>query len=145
EEYQQFFNQTRSLLLIAGVDGYTKKVNPAYEIVSGYSAKSLMAVPFTAFIHPDDRELAVLEIQQGLEQTYLHDLHRRICSPDRSIRHLRLDCTTSLDNQYFYVVGEDVTEQLEFEKTLAELDRFARSTLDALSCHIAILDERGVI
>jgi PAS domain-containing protein len=42
-------------------------------------------------------------------------------------------------------VHTDVTDQKRAEEALAESERFARSTLDALSTHIAILDEKGLI
>lgn len=42
-------------------------------------------------------------------------------------------------------VTRNVTEQVAAEQRLAESERFARSIVDALSLHIAILDERGII
>ena len=42
-------------------------------------------------------------------------------------------------------VHTDVTEQKQAAEALAESERFARSTLDALSAHICILDERGFV
>jgi PAS domain-containing protein len=39
----------------------------------------------------------------------------------------------------------DIAERKKVEKALTVSERFARSTLDALSTHIAILDERGLI
>ena len=39
----------------------------------------------------------------------------------------------------------DITERKEAEEALAESQRFLRSTLDALSAHIAVLDEEGTI
>ena len=42
-------------------------------------------------------------------------------------------------------VHTDITEQMQAKEALAESERFARSTLDSLSAHIAILDETGLI
>ena len=47
--------------------------------------------------------------------------------------------------RYVGIVAQDISERKKAEEALAESERFARSTLDALSTHIAILDERGVI
>ncbi len=43
------------------------------------------------------------------------------------------------------VLAHDVTARRQAEAALRDSERFARSTLDALSAHLAILDERGVI
>lgn len=42
-------------------------------------------------------------------------------------------------------VSSDISKRKQDEETLREAERFARSTLDALSAHIAILDENGTI
>ncbi len=42
-------------------------------------------------------------------------------------------------------MGHDITELKELEHALRESERFARATVDALSAHIAILDEEGTI
>lgn len=42
-------------------------------------------------------------------------------------------------------IGRDITPLKDIEIQLRESERFARATVDALSAHIAILDENGVI
>jgi PAS domain S-box-containing protein len=42
-------------------------------------------------------------------------------------------------------VSRDITERKRVESALQESDRFGRATVDALSAHIAILDETGTI
>lgn len=43
------------------------------------------------------------------------------------------------------IAAEIITDHIRTRRALAESERFARSTVDALSAHIAILDETGVI
>lgn len=145
EEFQQFFDQSRSLLLIAGFDGFLKKANPACFRMSGYSMDELRSIPFVEMVHAEDRETVVREMEQGLRQGYSREFSVRYCRPDGTIRQLSLNSTTSHVDQRFYFVGEDVTDRKQLEEALAESERFARSTLDALRTHIAIIDERGVI
>jgi PAS domain S-box-containing protein len=42
-------------------------------------------------------------------------------------------------------IAVDITEQMQVENAIREAERFARSTLDALCAHVAILDQDGVI
>lgn len=45
----------------------------------------------------------------------------------------------------FAVTWRDATERVKVRKALLEAEKFARSALDALSAHIAIIDQEGVI
>ena len=42
-------------------------------------------------------------------------------------------------------IERDTTERIQHAQALQESERFARSTVDALSAHLAILDESGKI
>ena len=43
------------LLCVAGVDGYFKRVGPAWTAKLGWSVEELLSRPFAEFVHPDDR------------------------------------------------------------------------------------------
>jgi len=61
DELREFVNLSLNLLCIAGVDGYFKYVNPAWETTLGYTQEELLSHPYLDFVHPEDREVTVRE------------------------------------------------------------------------------------
>src|SRR5215467_11347336 len=60
----RFFELSLDLLCIAGMDGFFKRVNPAWERTLGYTPAEMTAAPFLDFVHPDDRLSTVAEVQK---------------------------------------------------------------------------------
>jgi len=53
-EYELFFKYSMDMYVIAGVDGYFKRANPAFCNVLGRTEAELLSRPFAELIHPDD-------------------------------------------------------------------------------------------
>ena len=81
DQLDRFFALSLDLMCIVSMDGYFKRINPAFTKTLGWSAEELMARPFLEFVHPDDRvatfrqveKLVVNEIvMKNYENRYLH-------------------------------------------------------------------------
>ncbi len=104
---------------------------------------------FLNAIHPDDRE----NVQQALtptiqqEQFYLPEF--RIVRPNGTIRYIQAIGQVIFDatDQPIRLLGtlQDITRRKRLENALRDSERFARSTIDALSAHLCVLNETGTI
>jgi len=58
-EDERFFNLSLDMLCIWGADGYFKRLNPAWQVVLGWTITELLSGPWLDSIHPDDRAATV--------------------------------------------------------------------------------------
>ena len=64
DELNRFFTLSLDFLGIASVDGYFKRVSPAVKDVLGWTVEEFLARPYLEFVHPDDREATIREVER---------------------------------------------------------------------------------
>jgi PAS domain S-box-containing protein len=126
-ELGTFFEASPDLLCIAGLDGYFRRLNAAWEKTFGWTTAELMAHPYTRYVHPDDlamvrREVAAVAAGKG-SATFEHRYRCR----DGSYRWLSWNSTPVPEEGLVYAVARDVTQQ----RQAAEELRKAREAADA--------------
>ena len=133
-------------MVVAGFDGYVKRVNPAVQSIGGWSSiDEIKAGPFLDYFHPEDRDQVAATIQRLKAGSSTQAFEARSRSQVDSYKWFSWSATSFPDWQVIYATAQDISERRKAEEAIAESERFARSTLDALSAHIAILDESGMI
>jgi PAS domain S-box-containing protein len=144
EELDKFFNLSFDMLCIAGTDGFFKQLNPGWQKKLGYSIEELTAAPFIDFVHPDDREATIQEVEKlsvGIDTISFENRYR--CK-DGSYRHLSWNATSFVERQLIYAIGRDVTNLKQTEEALRRSEeRFRLMVENVVDYAILTLDTDG--
>ncbi len=137
-DIEKFFNLSVDMLCIAGVDGYFKRLNPAFQRTLGWSLEELLSRPFYEFIHPEDVERTIAEIEKlgGGEPTVSFE-HRFSCA-DGGYKCLVWAAHPEPETGLLYAVARDVTELKRAQ------ERF-RLAVESSPAAAVMVDEAGAI
>lgn len=123
EERASFFTLSTDMLCVVGLDGYLRRVNPAFEKTYGYTADELLAAPIFDFLHPEDRPVLKAEyvkLSTGEPTTYLENRGR--CK-DGSYKWVGRTYLPVPEEGLAYGVGREVTRRRRCASRPGEPDR----------------------
>jgi PAS domain S-box-containing protein len=121
-ELELLFNHSLQMLCIAGVDGYFRRLNPAFEATLGFTRQELMSRPFIDFVHPYDRSATLRELARlGQGHATVQFENRYLCK-DGSYRWLSWTSTPAHRGQMVYACALDITYRKRLEISLAARD-----------------------
>jgi len=132
QELVDFFSLSMDLLVVAGADGYYKRVNPAFTKLLGFTEQELLERPFMEFIHPDDRDHAREYMAKLLEGETLLDFEDRNICKDGSHRWISWHVTPDLEQGVVYGVGRDITARTEALRRSEERFQTLAESIDAV-------------
>ncbi len=115
-DYRRLFDLSLDLLCVAGLDGFFKKVNPAWTHTLGWSEAELLARPVEDFMHPDDRERTLAARADLAKGIVLRGLENRYLCRDGSYRWLAWQSSVELADGKVFAVARDITDRLEMER-----------------------------
>lgn len=144
EERDKFFSLSIDMLCVSNVDGYFKRLNPAFEQTLGYTIEELTTRPFLDFVHPDDAAATIAEVhrQVALGFPTMH-FENRYRHKDGSYRWLAWRSTPDIETGSMYALARDVTnEKLAAERLQASEERY-RGLVEAASDIIYRTDDAG--
>ncbi|HSM29845.1 MAG TPA: PAS domain S-box protein [Woeseiaceae bacterium] len=129
DDLESYFEISLDLFCVLGVDGYFKRLNPAWKATLGFTREALMSRPFIEFVYPDDRELTLkqnAEVRGGgqavaFENRYLHK--------DGSYRWLLWNAAPFSAGGVIYSSARDVTDRKRVEADRERLVRELQASL----------------
>jgi PAS domain S-box-containing protein len=114
EELERFFALVPDMVCIASTDGYFKQLNQVWAKTLGFSREELLSRPLLDFIHPDDREMTLREIEkQRTGDATINFVNRYLCK-DGSCRWLEWEASPATGN-VLYAAARDITERKQKE------------------------------
>ena len=124
-ELDRIFTLSSDLIAVAGLDGYFKRVNPAFERTLGYSSEDLRSRPYVEFVHPDDRSSTLRAADELARGRNLVEFENRYLRKDGSVRWLQWSARPVPDEAVVYAAARDVTERKQLEAEQAALRHVA--------------------
>jgi PAS domain S-box-containing protein len=121
-EYEQFFALSVDLLCIAGVDGYFKRVNPAFSRTLGYSTEEILSRPFVYFIHPDDVGQTQAVMAGLIEGKSTLSFENRYRCKDGAIKWLSWNTGPFNEEGIVFAVARDITAKKEADVAILQLN-----------------------
>ncbi len=106
-EYELFFNYSLDMFVVAGMDGYFKRVNPAFCNMLGYTESALLSQPYLDFVHPDDVDRVVGAVKNLVLGHPAFLVEIRLLTADGDYRLLEWTAYPDLEAGLLFAIARD--------------------------------------
>lgn len=118
DKLENLFNLSIDFICLAGMDGYFKKVNPAFTNILGWSSSELLAHPIFDFLHPDDVAITKAELEKLGTGEKTIGFEPRFKTKDGRYLKIRWMANPDVITGDIYVIGRYDSEREMWEKNL---------------------------
>ncbi|WP_259068571.1 PAS domain S-box protein [Mucilaginibacter sp. X4EP1] len=110
QNYEKLFERSNDLVFIGGIDGYFKKINPAFERIFGWSEEHLLNTSSFEFYHPDDIENTAKELKRLADGRHTTNFLQRFKTSTGEYRTIEWTSTPEAETGNIFGIGRDVTD-----------------------------------
>lgn len=108
------------LICTASFDGHFVQLSPSWTTVLGYELEELTTRPFVDFIHPDDLDATLAEVdKQAARGELVLNFQNRYRCADGTYRWLEWTSRPDYESRLMFAVARDVTERKQAEEIIA--------------------------
>ena len=131
DDLREFLDLSIDMLCIAGIDGYFKHLNPAWEKTLGYNKEELLSHPYVDFVHPEDRDATIAEANNlaAGQDTFIFE-NRYRCK-DGSYKWLRWTGAVRAEKGVIYASARDISPRKREEARVAAQHAVTRVLAEA--------------
>ncbi len=141
KDFENFFKLSVNMLCIAGTDGYFRKLNPAFSKTLGWTDEELMAKPFLEFIHPDDIQSTLDEIEKLSKGATTIKFENRYLCKNGSYKWLSWSAEPTPDGT-LYAAAVDITSEKENKIQLQENEKRMRYLYEISALSAVEIDKK---
>ncbi len=152
-QFMQLYHHAPVGYVVLDHSGIVTQVNATFTRMVDCDRSQLLGKPFSEFILNEDRPIFLARIKVFFKNPVDKFLECRIDDAKTSTRYVCLRATSGQHiveglpphHDKLLLTVTDITDRKRAEAALQASEQFARSTVDALDAHIAILDATGCI
>ena len=133
------FDLAGDLLATATFEGCFVHLNGAWERCLGWTREELMAEPFIAFVHPDDRASTEQEAARAAYGDGTARFTNRYRAKDGGYRWIEWRSWVDREQRLIHAAARDVTEQLAIEAKQREAEERFRRAFDDSATGMAVV------
>lgn len=141
--FEKLFNISDDLICIASLDGYFKKVNPAFRKLLGYNDEYIRAHSFISMMHPDDLEESMEEMQKLAAGQNVVNFVNRFRVHDGTYLYIEWTAAPEPETGHFFCIGRNITRERENELQLMYSERHFRDFFEYSQGLMCIHDLEG--
>ena len=137
EDLERMFNMSGYMVCIADINGYFRKISPAFEETLGYTSQELLDKPFLDFVHPEDKTKTLDAIEEKLSKAAQSvTFENRYRCKDGSYKWLAWTSRPVVEEGITFAIAYDITDRKQAADALAESEKkyrlLADNTLDCI-------------
>ncbi|MBB5436390.1 PAS domain S-box-containing protein [Pedobacter sp. AK017] len=128
--FLKLYKSSHDLICEADIDGFLKRVNPAFTNTLGWQEQDLLNNSFYSFIHPYDLQPTSDELKKLSDGKNAVNFSNRFKTKKGEYRTLQWSVTTETDSQKILAIARDVTKDKNLQQKILTSESRLKSFIE---------------